>query len=191
MKRILLILFFISIINVSYGQTNVYHKFSSTFANWSGTFRGTNISNCYKYNYTLIGAGQYSYISVNKVYYPLSISGPTQWVCDFNTQQFSSFKEGWIREDTLSRKIYFSEIDYSNETLIYDFSLNIGDTLKSSLFTGFPNVASNITVTAIDSILIGDSYRKQWTIHGFSALSQGNDRRCWKFIWITGTACRF
>lgn len=61
---------------------------------------------------------------------------------------------GFIRED-LSKKVFLRDID-STERLIFDFSLQVGDTLS----TLYPNGI----VTGIDSLLIGNSYRKHFSI---------------------------
>jgi len=43
-----------------------------------------------------------------------------------------------------------------NEILLYDFSLNIGDTIKEECFNGF----TAVVITDIDTILIGNQLRK-------------------------------
>jgi hypothetical protein len=58
-----------------------------------------------------------------------------------------------IRQDGL--QMYINHGD--NETLLYDFDLNVGDTLPASYFY-YPE--DDVVVNGIDSILIGDSYRK-------------------------------
>ncbi|MBK6397641.1 MAG: hypothetical protein IPF75_05100 [Bacteroidetes bacterium] len=47
--------------------------------------------------------------------------------------------------------------------MLYDFNLEVGDTVHGYL--GSWLFSNNLdTVTAIDSILVGNSYRKRWSI---------------------------
>ena len=59
-----------------------------------------------------------------------------------------------IREDTIERKVYKYHPD--GDELLYDFSLELGDTLRTSIGYGLVCIAH-------DTILVGDSYRKRWT----------------------------
>ena len=65
-----------------------------------------------------------------------------------------------IRQE--GRKMYVR--DQNGETLLYDFGLNVGDTLPET----YNLIDNNITVTGIDSILVGDSYRKVFNLSGSS-----------------------
>ncbi|MFN5325113.1 MAG: hypothetical protein ACK5C5_09360 [Bacteroidota bacterium] len=46
---------------------------------------------------------------------------------------------GYLREDTVSREVYFMPNDFSNELLMYDFSLNQGDIVQLD-FTPFSGI---------------------------------------------------
>ncbi|MEN8225229.1 MAG: T9SS type A sorting domain-containing protein [Bacteroidota bacterium] len=59
-----------------------------------------------------------------------------------------------IREDTVERKVY--QYDSNGEWLLYDFSLELGDTLNTA-------IAYDLVAVAVDSVLVGDSFRKRWT----------------------------
>jgi hypothetical protein len=88
----------------------------------------------------------------------------------FYTSQFytdSAICIGGIREE--NKKIFYygdsvhilkPMINYNNcngnEILLYDFSLNIGDTIKEECFNGFLTVV----ITDIDTMLIGNQLRK-------------------------------
>jgi hypothetical protein len=61
--------------------------------------------------------------------------------------------------DTLG-KILLYDIQSNSDTLLYDFNLNIGDTLPLS----FNNYHTDNTVVAIDSILVSSVYRKRFQI---------------------------
>lgn len=81
---------------------------------------------------------------------------------------------GVIREE--DKRIYFAEyilsgdsIDISNEALLYDFNLNVGDTLEcfqNHRVAEAPSAANFVTVTAIDSIqMVDGSLRKRFTVY--------------------------
>lgn len=66
---------------------------------------------------------------------------------------------GAIRQDTIDRKVYFLSPGSTNDTLLYDFNLSIGDTLPPS----WRNQIAMI-VTHIDSIFDGTGYRKYFSL---------------------------
>ncbi|MCW3078538.1 MAG: hypothetical protein JWO32_3147 [Bacteroidetes bacterium] len=56
---------------------------------------------------------------------------------------------GYMREDTLAKKVYFRETTTSTEYLLYDFSLNVND----SVFLMFPSGATDNGYYRADSIV--------------------------------------
>lgn len=162
MKKISVILLFVTSMIMSYGQTNVYHKFPSYIAEWKGDFGGYQSPQCYQFTYSIsndiyVDTIVYHAIALNKWLYPHDISG----MCNFSsTGSYTNCSPGAIREDTIARKVFFLETDSIHEKILYDFSLNIGDTVKSYV-TKF--CSPGVIVTQIDSILIDGNYRKRWT----------------------------
>ena len=69
---------------------------------------------------------------------------------------WDNYYRGAMRNDTLNKKVYFIERDSLNEILLYDFSLNVGDTLYGTMPFG------NSPVTSIDSVLVGSNYHKRF-----------------------------
>jgi hypothetical protein len=75
---------------------------------------------------------------------------------------------GAIRQDTLNKKIYIVLADSTTERILYDFSLQVGDTINSVLH----DLANNIgncgveTIYHIDSILVNGNYHKIFYIQG-------------------------
>lgn len=69
------------------------------------------------------------------------------------------FMDVFVREDTVNRQVYLRNL-IGEEGLIYDFSIEIGDTVTIN------NVLSGsiiqMKVVDVDSILINDEYRKQF-----------------------------
>ena len=81
-------------------------------------------------------------------------------IADFNKASYFAA----LREDTIAEKVYFRlprDCD-NDEYLLYDFDVNVGDTVSFySLWNVWcPYIREHI-VESIDSILIGDYYRKK------------------------------
>lgn len=75
---------------------------------------------------------------------------------------------GCIREDG-NKHIYLRSPSSSSDTLLYDFNLSVGDTVKSYL-----NYCTDpITVISIDSILIQSTYRKRFNLDGLTCGANG------------------
>ncbi len=80
---------------------------------------------------------------------------------DVNCSQFyeGPFFAGGLRNDTTARKVYFFNAFDSQEYLLYDFSLEVGDTVPQT----YNNISyPNLLVDSIDSVFIGDCYRKRF-----------------------------
>ena len=77
-----------------------------------------------------------------------SCGGPTSYKILF----------GFLRQD--DKKIYQYDGIYG-DTLLYDFDLHLGDTVPET----FHNFNQGLIVTAVDSLLVGTSYRKAFTLN--------------------------
>jgi len=80
---------------------------------------------------------------------------------------------GYIREDT-EKRIYYRTNAQESERLLYDFSLEMGDSVQAFGLMNFSQnqyVEMNYHVTAIDSFQIGDSFRKQWHLSIWTGVS--------------------
>ena len=69
---------------------------------------------------------------------------------------------GAFREETINKKVFFVAPYDSLESILYDFNMQVGDTVKG-YFEEF--AVQRDTVQSIDSVLIGSSYRKRWNIN--------------------------
>jgi len=153
---ILLFFLFIQCYSIK-GQTNVYHPFPDSNAVW-GMSAGCTDVNC----------GDYAYI---KYYY----EGDTiiegfdykKVVCEFLPLTSGNccivpggLGAGCLRQDTVAKKVYWRDQWMNTDTLWYDFSLNVGDTLNSFLNDPW----NPKTVLSIDSVLVGESFRKRFNI---------------------------
>lgn len=74
---------------------------------------------------------------------------------------------GFIREDTIARKVYFLEKNTTSEVTLYDFSLTQGSVTNLNFpdsFGDFP--AGSYTVTTADSTMTRVGYRKRLKLIG-------------------------
>lgn len=76
------------------------------------------------------------------------------------TDQFSTCIAGFLREDSLARKVYFVNTIGGNEELIYNFSLNVGDSIPLNFYQSGFYTSGNFTVDSISIITITAGQRR-------------------------------
>lgn len=169
MKKITLFIFFLWQMDISMGQTNVYHPFPSDSAIWNVSYKDTWNYDCREYSYSTSGDTIINSITYHKIRQQgQSFLMKTEPCCSpllMCTNQITgnfNFYIGAIREDIPQKKVYLFRNTDSAEVLLYDFNLNVGDTIKG--YFDEPYHYDNITIVAVDSTLIGTQYRKTWTI---------------------------
>ena len=140
--------------SVLHSQTNIYHPFPETNAIWGGHYWPGMIKCGEHYSYTIAG----DTVIGNQTYHQLSIPyvdsyGP----CTVN---HSAGYNGCYRQDVAARKVYYIAPGDVTEELLYDFTLEVGDTIHE--FSRFNCTQPTDTISLIDSMLIGTNYRKVW-----------------------------
>lgn len=154
MKQALL-LFCISFFPFAFpAQTNVYHPFPADSANWDVQHNdnypaGWGCISTFHYAMlgdTVIGGQPYNKIYRNNTAFVVTDSS-------FNMAT-ASYVAG-LREDTVKR-VWAVNAGDTAAKLLYDFSLAVGDSFSYPYFNG----AIYYYVTAIDSMLVGSTYRK-------------------------------
>lgn len=144
-------------------QTNVYHPFPDSNAVWRETISGNGSSSYFtteleKYIHgdTVIAGRNYHKIFETGCYSEYSIP-------NFSLVQSYYFYDvlaGFIREDS-THNVYAYEQSFTMDELLYDFNLQLGDTLP---FSYNHSNGLTLTVTGIDSMYDGSSYRKRMNI---------------------------
>lgn len=161
MKKLLLSFALLSMLTAN-SQTSVYHPFPDSNACWN-----LNMAQgmCYmggwsdeEYSITISG----DTIINSQIYHKLS----TPFVEVVSTggctqRNFPGYK-GAIRQDITGKKVYFVPPTQPTEHLLYDFTMEVGDTVKG--FLQISNTPTDI-VAEIDSVLVGDNYHKRWSIN--------------------------
>lgn len=145
MKKIL-ILAFVFLTMLSFGQTSVYRPFPTTYGNWVYQyFDDFGVPTSLYSNYTLFGDTVISSVTYKKI--------------------SNGSYMGALRES--SRRIYFIPDTSATEYLLYDFNLTTGDTIFSP-FGGALCSNDTVVLTQIDSALASDGYHRQmrWSPFG-------------------------
>ncbi len=100
---------------------------------------------------------------------------------------------GLMREDTVAQTVYFRSLDSTAKDIVYyNFNVKINDIIKLTLLDSIPHeigyYAFNL-VTSIDSIQIGNFYRKKVTVinsNGFCEDTSCSGDSIGGYTWIEG-----
>lgn len=79
------------------------------------------------------------------------------WVTCSGSMTYPAYELGYIRQEGSRIHTWY----WDEDRLLYDFDLEVGDTLPLSV----NNWNTDITVTAIDSFLVGTEWRKRFTLN--------------------------
>lgn len=95
---------------------------------------------------------------------------------DYWTTSFFTAPTCWynaIRQDTINKKVYGHHI-YGGDSLLYDFNLQVGDTIHSVILAYLRDAGvDTIRIGRIDSILINGVYHKQFFTDTVELINQG------------------
>lgn len=167
MKRIyLLFIVCLCAMQTTFSQVNSYFLNNPQWKVKYQTFSGSDCVgwvDTYNYNEngdTIIGLLTYKKIIKKGIYSPVDIMCNPYSPAPYTNSTPSYF----IR--SAGKQMYIIEPGSSSEELLYDFDLNVGDTLPASYTVP---AGSIITVTAIDSISTPFGYRKRFQLSSASA----------------------
>lgn len=166
-KLLLLTLSAFSIIAKS--QTSVYHPFPDSGAvwnfstgHWCGIEFGYDALQKY-YSIRVSGDTLINDTNYNKLIVPTQIYHSDGMCNMYGTWATAGYYAGAIRQDIANKKVFFVDTASNLEQLLYDFNMQVGDSVKGFL-NPFSSFEEQRTVYAIDSILVGNSYRKRWIL---------------------------
>ena len=167
MKNFLL-LYLLCFSALGHAQTNVYHPFPENNPVWNfHRFDGV----CANPNPPLPGTCESRYsinyeadtVILGLTYHKLTSPLFIDYSC--SGTRYDTIYYGAIRQDTAAKKVYFVNWNSSTESLLYDFNLEVGDTIQGYLECDYAGQVD--TVVSIDSVLVGNSYHKRWLINAF------------------------
>jgi hypothetical protein len=137
---------------LSKGQASVYHPFPDSNAVWrqftAWYDAGCNCYPCRDYQVYINGDTIINSVTYKSLYWS-GTWGPgfCDWAVFSTGSPYVAYRES-------NKQIWLYHYDLHNEELLYDFNLNVGDTL-TTLF-------SQIIISQVDSILVGSTYRKNY-----------------------------
>ncbi len=159
--RILLLLIIATATHEIQAQSGIYHPFPDSNAVWNWHFYTyyctpwTPRDEEYSYNIdgdTIIGSMQYHKIVIPFIQVNNTLCGPYNYV---------GYK-GCIRQSIIDKKVYCILPNESIEHLIFDFNLQVGDSIPTIPYPCY----SKIFISQVDSVLIGTTFRKRWSGSG-------------------------
>jgi hypothetical protein len=162
MKKFLF--FLLLIISVSSrAQTSVYHSFPDSafwrvdilvYSPMDGGCMATYYFHYYVSGDTLINSSVHK--KIYKSFVLLTSTGSAS-PCDPIPSIEDSGYVGALKEDSILNRTFFVLPNYTNDTLLYDYNLIAGDTVK-----GFIGLNCMTILSSVDSVLINGQYRKRW-----------------------------
>jgi len=141
------------------GQTSVYHHFPDSNAVWNFNFILYCMYGTANQDYSIMISGDT--LINSQTYHKLT----TPFVQSFSTGTCDEILTGYkgaIRQDTTNRKVFYIPPNNLTEQLLYDFNMQVGDTVQGYIegYAYEPDI-----VQSIDSVLVGNNYRKRWNIN--------------------------
>lgn len=164
MKKVVFVFFFHAIFISAKAQPIAYHPFPDSNATWRERTWFVDGLTMHEHKYQLFISGDstignYVYHKIYITHEQTDYAYPQGYV--LNYYFFGTSLSGFLRQDTAARKVYTYDSFSFTDTLVYDFNLNIGDTLPPSYNHSF---GDPITITGIDSIYDGTVYRRRFML---------------------------
>jgi len=140
------------------GQNSVYHPFPDSNATWNihALFFTYPPINDY---YTILISGD---TLINNIEYHKLLIPYIQSARESGIYHTVAGYNGAIRQDTVNKKVFIIPTDSITEQLLYDFDMQVGDTVKGYIEN---MLNQKDVVESIDSVLVDNSFRKRWKIN--------------------------
>ena len=158
MKKFLL-LFLLLLVIFTNRQSTTYFPFPERDAVWNFNFSLLCMFGNGNENYSITFDGD---TLINHQNYHKLITPFVESFSSGNCEKISTGYKGAIRQDIAAKKVFFVPRTETTEQLLYDFTLQIGDTVKGYIQA---NLSQKDTIENIDSVLVGNAYRKRWLIN--------------------------
>jgi hypothetical protein len=163
------------ITSVCSSQVSVYHPFPDSNAVWNVHVQACCATACTMappvsnpslrddyFNYFFDGDTTINSIPYRKIYKTGSQHFHCVWdgnpLNPDNWYSYSHEYAGALREDSTQKKVYCVLLNDNSESLLYDFSANVGDTLNT--------INCGLVIQSIDSFMANGSYRKKFNLTG-------------------------
>ena len=175
MKKILFLIIVIITFETQ-AQSGVYHPFPDSSATWNWHFLNYYCTSWSpideEYSYTINGDTIIGSIQYHKLVTPFVQINNT------GCGRFSNLGYvGCIRQSIIDKKVYCILPNETLEHLIFDFNLQLGDSIPT---IPSPLCYSKLFISQVDSVLIGSTYRKRWTGRGLEIIEGIGSN--WEFL---------
>lgn len=152
----LILLTFLFFAKLGFSQTYQYTPFPDSNAIWTMNgywLDGSHQPHYSNFQYYLNGDTIYNGAKWSKVYY----RGTYQYY-----DQFQAGINGILRNDTTNKIIYYKRFGVvDNDSILYNFTLNLGDTIPDNWYTiDYDYIGEYFYIYDIDTILINNAYRR-------------------------------
>jgi hypothetical protein len=163
MKKLLLLVVFSISSFYLLSQTNVYHPFPDSVIwrvdyHYDFVFQFPCKKNYYFEYYstgdTLINSSVYRKIFVNEKQDTNTCWGPYYLPVPGYV--------GALKDDSIANKTFFVFPNSTTDSLLYDYNLTVGDTIKGIISQYFNQSDTNRAVLTVDSVFTSGQYRKRW-----------------------------
>lgn len=114
------------------------------------------------YSYTFLG----DTLINNLTYHKLTIPFTNSYIVGYGYR-------GAIRQDIVARKVFYIPPTEISEKVLYDFTMQVGDTINVD-----PYCSQADTIQSIDSVLIENSFRKRWLFKNSFYIIEGIGSTC-------------
>jgi hypothetical protein len=140
-------------------SAQAYKPFPTSGAIWREYQTGYQCDCCSDYQIfvtgdTVINTITYHKLKKTGMMYFQDLNGNCHPVFWYNINQYA----GGFRNDSINKRVYYFPPFALNESLLYDFNLNLGDTTDTYL-SNF--IGEDWIVTNVDSVLIGNEYHRR------------------------------
>lgn len=172
----------------AFGISQTYHPLVEEDTYWE-IFECNSQNLCivdagYRYFFkgdTVINSHQYKILRANHFSQLTSPPPCYHWAVDTTTSTI----RGFLREDTLARKVFILNQGSGNlDEILFDFTLNIGDTLHST-YTGQGEIL--VIDTIVNTTLINGEIRRKWILtNGHSYIESIGGSEQFYYPLITG-----
>jgi hypothetical protein len=165
-KHLLSFLVLILFVTIGNGQTNIYHPFpDSAFWRVDCHYDKQFLGPCYVNYYFQYSSKGDTIInsSVYKKIYRSGVRVDTLYCYDphYVPNTPASGYVGALKDDSLTNKTFFVFANTTTDSLLYDYNLAVGDTMRGHIAESF-YFTSRLVVLSIDSVLVNGQYRKRW-----------------------------
>lgn len=145
------------------GFGQAYQPFPTSNAMWRENSGGFQCSCCSDFQYTITGDTVINSLTYHKIQ-KTGVKYLEDWMgsCSSNIAYAINQYAGCYRNDSINKKVFFIYPMTSSDTLLYDFNLSIGDTVPPSPLNDNGNIVN--IVTNIDSVYLGNVYRKRYQL---------------------------